>query len=135
MKKRQVLWAVMFGAMLAVTGCGDDPDPEDLDPILGTGGTAGTGGAAGTGGTAGTGGGSGSDYCSTLCNACAMDQMAECASACQQQIDALGGFVDLDRCPNELNALGTCLGDNGCDTNLCDDEYSAWASCLVGFPI
>ena len=45
------------------------------------------------------------------------------------------GLVDLDRCPNELNALGACLGNNGCDTNACDDEYTAWASCLVGFPL
>ena len=25
MKKKQILWAIVFGSMLAITGCGDDP--------------------------------------------------------------------------------------------------------------
>lgn len=112
MKKRQILGALLFGAMLAMTGCGDDAD--------------GTGGNNG-----GTGGSSGSDFCSTLCDACNQDQVAECDSACEQQLGAIGGFVDLDRCPNELSTLGDCLGNNGCDSDACDSEYTAWITCVA----
>ncbi|MBW2627492.1 MAG: hypothetical protein JRE45_07720 [Deltaproteobacteria bacterium] len=49
MKQRQILWAIVFGSMLAITGCGDD---EGGSGGSGTGGS-GTGGS-GTGGS-GTG--------------------------------------------------------------------------------
>ena len=39
MEKRQILWAIVFGSMLAITGCGDDGSSN--------GGSAGSGGSAG----------------------------------------------------------------------------------------
>lgn len=117
MKKRQIFGAILFGAMLALTGCGDDSGDNG----------GGTGGSNG-----GTGGSSGSGFCATLCNSCAMDEMGACTNACEQQLDSLGGFVDLDSCPNQLSALGDCFENNGCDTDACDNEYSAWFTCVVG---
>ena len=126
MKKRRVFWAIAFGAMLAITGCGDDGGS-------GSGGSAGSGGSGGSSGTGGgTGGGSGGSFCETLCNACGMDVMAQCLSACDQQLEALEGIVDLDGCPSELSAFGSCLESNGCDNDLCADEEDAWIMCLVG---
>ena len=54
MKKRQILYAIVFGSMLAITGCGGDGDNGNGD--AGTGGTGGSGGSGGTGGAGGTGG-------------------------------------------------------------------------------
>ena len=48
MEKRQILWAIVFGSMLAITGCGDDESSN--------GGSAGSGGSAGADGSAGSGG-------------------------------------------------------------------------------
>ncbi len=118
MRKRRVLWAIVFGTMLAVTGCGDDGGGDS---------------GGGDGGSSGSGGSScGGDFCGTLCGACGMDVMAQCLSTCEELEQALGGTVDLDRCPNELNAWGSCLESNGCDSNLCADEEDAWIMCVAG---
>ena len=69
MEKRQILWAIVFGSMLAITGCGSD------------GGTAagwrerpGTAaerrmraGVPEAAGAPGTGGSDGGDFCTSLC--------------------------------------------------------------------
>ena len=120
MKKKQILLAVLFGVMLGVTGCGDD-----------NGGDGGSSGTGGTGGTAGSGGGSGSGFCATLCNACGMDQAGECTAACESQLGGLPGEIDFDSCPNQLDALGTCLGNNDCNGDSCQNEYTAWFTCLI----
>ena len=124
MKKRQILWAIVFGSMLAITGCGDDGGGSGGS---GTGGS-GTGGS-GTGGSAGTGGGSGSGFCDTLCQACGGGQ-AECLQACGDGIGQIPG--QLDGCPTELDALGTCLGANDCaDSTACEAEWTAWFTCII----
>jgi len=128
MRKRQILWAVVFGAALAITGCGDDSGNG------GDGGSSGSGGTAGTGGSAGSGGGSGSDFCSTLCNACAAEQAAACTSECESQLVGLPSQVDLDSCPTELDAVGECLGANDCNSDNCQSQFTAWFTCIVGVP-
>lgn len=126
MKKRQIFWAIAFGAMLAVTGCGDSENGD------GDGGSGGSGGSGATGGSGGSGGGSGSDFCSTYCNACAPDQANLCNSECQSVIGNLPGGVDIDSCPNELNAVAQCLGNNDCNSENCENQITAWATCIVG---
>ena len=69
MEKRRILWAIVFGSMLAITGCGDD------------GGSSGSAGSAGSGGAPGTGGSNGGDFCTSLCGACGGGQ-ADCEQAC-----------------------------------------------------
>ena len=120
MKKRQILWAIVFGSMLAIAGCGDDD--------------GGSGGTAGTGGTAATGGSTGSGFCATLCSACNADAVAECVPACESSIGAIPGEIDIESCPSELNAWASCLGDNDCNDDLCDAELQTWAVCVVGVP-
>ena len=46
MQRRQVLWAMVFGSMLAINGCGDDASN----------GSGGSGGSAGSGEIGGLGG-------------------------------------------------------------------------------
>jgi hypothetical protein len=120
MRKRRILLAIVFGSMLAVTGCGDDD---------GNGG--GSGGTGGMGGTGGSGGGSGGDFCMTLCGACGGDQVAECTSACDSYTQDLPGFIDIDSCPDEADAWGECLGANSCDSQACETEINDWATCVV----
>ncbi len=123
MNRKQIFWAIAIGAMLAITGCGDDSGNGG-----GSGGDGGSGGSAGMGGSAGTGGGAG-DFCETLCAACGGGQ-AECASQCEQGIGEIPG--ELNDCPNELDALGNCLAANDCsDPNACQSEWTDWAVCLV----
>ena len=52
MDRKQVLWAVVLGLMLAITGCESDSDGG----AAGSGGSGGSGGSSGSGGSAGTGG-------------------------------------------------------------------------------
>lgn len=135
MKKRQILWAIVFGAMLAITGCGDDSGTGGSGGSAGSGGTggsAGTGGTAGDSGTGATGGEStGGDFCGTLCNSCAGPGAEQCAQECEDQITQIPGGIDFDSCPTELNALGNCLGANDCDGESCQNEYTSWFTCLI----
>ena len=131
MKKRQIFLAVVFGALLAITGCGDD---ETGTGNTGTGGsgTGGSGtGGSGTGGTnGGTGGGSGGSFCETVCGACSGGAVGDCVTACGQQIEGIPSEINLDGCPTELDAVGTCLGNNDCDSDACDSQWTDWAVCV-----
>ena len=122
MEKRQILWAIVFGSMLAITGCGDDESSN--------GGTAGSGGSAGSSGGAGSGGsggGNGAGICDALCAACGDVGSATCQDACQDD-------GSLDGCPTELAALTGCLEDNGCGIGFaqCTQEWADWGLCLNG---
>jgi hypothetical protein len=119
MKKRQILWAIVFGSMLAITGCGDDENG---------GGGSGTG-ASGGDGTGATGGGGSLSVCETICGNCGAAS-ADCESVCDEGLtDDI--FAD---CPSELNALSSCVEANGCQSLIssCLTEYSAWFSCAFG---
>jgi hypothetical protein len=130
MKKRQILWAIVLGSMLAITGCGDD----ETGGGNGTGATGGDGtGATGGGGTGATGGGgSASSTCEAICGNCGAAS-ADCESGCEEGLtDDI--FAD---CPSELNALSSCVEANGCQSLgfSCVTEYLAWISCAFGTPI
>ena len=139
MEKRQILWAIVFGSMLAITGCGDD---EGGGGGSGTGATGGSGtggngtGATGGGGTGATGGGSASTVCEALCGGCGAATQ-ECQSACEQGFDQSGSGIDFESCPTELNALSSCIDGNGCQSLIsnCLTEYTDWLSCVIGVPI
>jgi len=104
-EKSQIFWAIGFGSILAITGCGDDPVEN--------------------GGSAGSGGG---DFCSELCQACGNAGAAQCTKACQGYEDTIPG--ELDKCPPEFNTLLACYEANGCDGSACDEEVTAWATCI-----
>ena len=120
MKKRQFLWAIVFGSMLAITGCGDDKN----------GGSGGSGGSAGSGGS---GGGTANGSCQTICDGVcqifddADPDSATCLSDCMT--------ADLDGCVPETTALVACAeqaqgGDCNIDpTNSCQAELDAWLAC------
>jgi hypothetical protein len=124
MKKRQILWAIVFGSMLAITGCGDDDSSNGGG--AGSGGSAGSNGSAGSGGSGGSGGG---DFCDTLCQACGGGQ-AECKQVCDDGIGQIPG--ELEGCESELGAVGTCLAASDCaDAEACEAEWTAWIFCLI----
>ena len=132
MRKQQILWAIVFGSMLAITGCGDEG--EGGGGSSGSGGSAGSGGTAGSGGSAGSGGGSGSGFCETLCSACTSDAVAECIPQCEASLGQIPGEIDIESCPSELDAWAQCLGGNDCNGDTCQSELEAWAFCVVGVP-
>ena len=117
MKNKQILWALVFGAMLAVTGCGDDSS------------STGSGGSSGSGGSAGTGGSAGGDFCTSLCEACGGGQ-ADCLQACDLGFGSIPPEF-LDSCPSELDTLTSCFAANDCDGDVCDAEITAWATCIT----
>lgn len=108
MQKKQILWAVVFGAMLAITGCGDE------------------------GSTAGSGGGGVSGFCSTLCGACGGGAGAQCVSECEAGLGEAGNEIDFDSCPSELETLVQCLGANDCNTEPCNAQFTAYIICIAG---
>ncbi len=108
MKKRHALWAIVFGAMLAITGCGDDE-----------------GGDSGTGG-----GGGGGDFCTSLCEGCGGSQ-AECEQGCEFLSGSIPSAI-LDTCPSELDALSGCYTANDCDGDACESEVDTWTNCVIG---
>jgi hypothetical protein len=124
MKKRQILWAIVFGSMLAITGCGDDEN----------GGSAVSGGSSGSAGSSGSGGSAGSGFCATLCAACNAPAQAECIPACESTLGGIPGEIDIESCPTELDAWAACLGGNDCSSDTCDAQLQAWAICVVGVP-
>jgi hypothetical protein len=134
MKKRQILWAIVFGSMLAVTGCGDD----ETGGGNGTGATGGGGtGATGGGGTGATGGGgTSSAACEVLCGSCGVGT-AECQSECESGFLDGNDGLDFEGCSSELNTLASCVDGNDCISFIfdCGTEYTAWISCVVGFEI
>ena len=116
MEKRQILWAIVFGSMLAITGCGDDESSN--------------GGSAGSGGS---GGSSGSEFCSSICTSpCYTDlgmagEVQECLDACNT-----GGIFT--GCETETVAFIDCLEANDCnaETLNCNSQGLAWATCFSG---
>ena len=123
MEKRQILWAIVFGSMLAITGCGDD------DGSGGSAGSPGSGGSAGSGGAPGTGGSNGGDFCTSLCAACGGGQ-ADCEQTCDIGFGSIPPAF-LDTCPSELETLTNCFAANDCDGDVCDLELNAWAACVT----
>jgi hypothetical protein len=133
MKKRRVLWAIVFGTMLAVTGCGDDGGGDSGG---GDGGSSGTGGSTGTGG--GNGSGPSSSTCEAICSStCVFEgvdpgegDFDQCASQCSAILPQYN-----DDCGPQMDAFLECLEANGCDdsTRNCDSQILAWGSC-VGVP-
>ena len=125
MEKRQILWALVFGSMLAISGCGDDASSNGGS--AGSGGSAGADGGAGSGGSAGSGGAPGGNVCDTLCAVCGGVGEDTCRESCQDD-------GSLEGCPSELAALTSCIEDNGCGIGFleCQDEWTAWGLCLSG---
>ena len=142
MKKRQILWAIVFGSMLAITGCGDDPEDGGGEAgsggSAGTGGSGGTGGGAGSGGTAGSGGSNGgpsSSTCEAICSSsCVYEGVdpegQQCVTNCQV------GFSQFDDdCGPQMDTYLACLETVNCDPgpNDCTSEALAWGTCFAGF--
>jgi hypothetical protein len=134
MKKRQILWAIVFGSMLAVTGCGDDETGGNGTGATGGGGTGATGGG-GTGATGG-GGNNPSSTCEAFCGGlCDIEDIApgEDFDAC---VSGCAGFFE-DQCGSQAQALVACYESTGCDENAvdaeCQSEAIAWAQCIGGF--
>lgn len=134
MKRKQILWAVLFGAMLAITGCGDEGSTESGG---GSGGTAGSGGSAGTGGTAGSGGmngGTSSSTCEAICSSsCAYEGVdpegQQCLTNCQVSFSQFD-----DDCGPQMDAFLNCFEGVNCDpdSNECQNEAVAWGFCVAG---
>ncbi len=109
MKKRQILWAIVFGSMLAITGCGDEGSDN-----------------GGGGNSAGSGGG---DFCTTLCESCGGGQ-ADCEQVCDTGFGSIPSEF-LDTCPSELDTFIACYAANDCDGDVCESEGNAWAACVT----
>ena len=137
MEKRRILWAIVFGSMLAITGCGDDASGNGGSAGSGgSGGSAGAGGGAGSGGSAGSGGTSGGGdaavVCAALCGSCGTST-AECKSQCEDGFSE-SEDLDFDACKDELNALSSCVdGANSCLSFIleCSAQYGTWITCVV----
>ena len=138
MKKRQILWAIVFGSMLAITGCGDDENGGGGSGSGGSGsGGSGSGGSGsgGTGGSAGSGGSTGSaaSSCEAICGATCLfggvtpgGDFGACVNACQTEAPDLD-----DDCGSEMETYLDCLVANDCSLVAfdCLDEAEAWATC------
>jgi hypothetical protein len=136
MRKRRILLAIVFGSMLAVTGCGDDDGNGG-----GSGGSGGMGGTGGTGGTGGNGGGPGpaSSSCEAICGStCAFGGFdpselgfEQCVSICNENAPEYD-----DDCGPEAEAAFDCWEDNDCDALAvgveCLNEFDAWTTCNPG---
>ena len=130
MKKKQILWAIVFGSMLAITGCGDDP----ADGGSGTGGTPGTGGSGGSTGSGGMNGGPSSSTCEAICSSsCAFSGVdpdgQQCLTNCQV------GFAQFDDdCGPQADAYMECIEAVNCDpeANQCQSQALTWGTCLAG---
>ena len=123
MRKRQIFQALVFGFVLAITGCSDDETN-----------------GGGTGGTGGTGGSTGFSSCDAICaGTCvildgAVDpNSATCASACTTITDPDGQLNDT--CGTEMAGWVDCAEAEGtppdCDFNpfSCPTEFAAWDDC------
>jgi hypothetical protein len=130
MEKRQILWAIVFGSMLAITGCGDDSSSNGGS--AGSGGSAGANGGAGSGGAPGSGGSSGNEFCSSICTSpCVTDlgmagEVQDCLDAC----DSGGIFTG---CEAETVAFIDCLEANDCGESgslACGQQAINWAMCF-----
>jgi len=110
MEKRRILWAIAFGSMLAITGCGDSSSSS----------------VSGSGGSRGDDGG---DFCTSLCQACGAGQ-ADCQRVCDAGFGQIPDGV-LDSCPSQLNTLTSCFAANDCNGDVCDSDLTAWSTCVT----
>jgi hypothetical protein len=103
----------VFGSMLAITGCGDE----------------------GSTGSGATGGGGSASICDTICLNCGSNE-SQCRSACEDGLGDTGG-IDLESCPTEQAALGSCVQANGCQNTIsqCATQFQAWVLCVSGVSI
>ena len=111
--------SLVFAAVLATAGCGDE------------GGTAGTGGAGGSTGTGGSGGGASSGDCARICESPCVGEILpagaldDCVNAC-----TMGFFT----CVPEIVLALDCIEPLGCGSGggspACLDESQALTSCL-----
>ena len=126
MKKRRILWAVVLGSVLAITGCGGNGD--DGGGSSGSGGSAGAGGSAGSGGVGGAGAGNICDMFCADCGAATESCLSQCASIIGD-VDR----VDTSVCSDEIAAYRMCVQDNECQGLLfnCIEALSQWQQCLV----
>jgi hypothetical protein len=127
MKKRQILWAIVFGSMLAITGCGDEGDP-------GSGGSNGSGGSgSGGSGTGGSNGGPSSSTCEAICSStCALQGVDPDANQCLTQCEVGIPQFD-DDCGSQADAYLSCIEGVNCDpeANECQSEAIAWGTCIA----
>ena len=116
METRRILWAIVFGSMLAITGCGDDANSN--------GGSAGARGTGGPGGTA-------NSSCEAICGGtCLFGGIApgvgfdQCLAAC---VDT---GLD-DNCGAEMTAYLNCLTTNDCNFAALDclSQAENWSNC------
>ena len=125
MKKRQILWAIVFGSMLAIAGCGDDDSSGSGD-----GGSSGAGGSAGTGGSNGSTASSCEAFCGGTCifgGVTPGGDFDTCVDTCRTQEPDFD-----DSCGDEATAYLNCLEANDCNFAAfdCFDEAEAWGGCL-----
>ena len=123
MKKQRILLSIVFGSMLAITGCGGDGDGD------------GTGATNGTGATGG-GGSNPSNTCEAFCgSSCVIEgidpgeDFDNCLSAC--------GIVFDDECGSQAQAFVDCYESVDCDDNAaesqCQSQAISWGQCLNDF--
>ena len=115
MRKGKILLAMVFGSMVAITGCGDD------------------GGGGGTGGSGGSNG-SASSSCEAICNGtCLFGGVNPDAGTCLSECRSNAPELD-DNCGSQMGSYLSCLEGNDCSvTSLnCLSQAQAWATCNGG---
>jgi hypothetical protein len=141
MRKRQIFSALVFGFVLAITGCGDDATSGGGTGGSGTAGTGGSGtagtggsGTAGTGGsgTAGTGGSGtagtgGSGTGGTGGGNGAM--VTSCDAICNGPCPFPNPVPILD--PDDPNCQATCELEEGLSDDDCYAESKAFLDCAA----
>jgi hypothetical protein len=138
MKKKQILWAIVFGSMLAITGCGDDPvDNTGGAGSGGSGGSAGSGGSGGTGGSVGSGGNNGgpsSSTCEAICtSSCVFNGVDPDGQQCLTNCEVGLAQFD-DECGPQADAFLDCIESVNCDPEAteCQSEAIGWGTCIAG---
>ena len=121
MKKQQIVWAIVFGSMLAIGGCGDEAGD----------------GTGGTGGNGGNGNGPSATTCEAICGStCAFEGVDpsdmdydQCVSDCNQGLPQFN-----DDCGSQADAYLGCLEGHNCDaeSTQCQSEAIDWGRCLAG---
>jgi hypothetical protein len=113
--------AIVFGAMLALSGCGDEDGGGDggSGGSAGTGGMAGSGGSGGSAGSAGSGGGAMSSSCEETGTRCENNILYDCFTdevlincrTCQYIGPGTGSEYDTS-CKDEQSDCSTCNAEN-----------------------
>jgi len=113
MRKQQIFQALVFGFVLAITGCSSDPE---------------NGGNGGSGGSTGP-----VSSCDAICDGpCVLlgvvdPASPDCATECTQATDPDGGLND--ECGPEMATLLDC----GATANACDDALDLASNCPTEF--